>query len=286
MSQRRFIVGDQPSSQQDQATGEGEIQSIGEGHPPSRKSTNLPTLPLPLARMLLVVGFLALLEVAVRVGIISAFFMPPPSEFLTQAARGLISGGYLALAGVTLLTTGVAFLIASAVGLTVGFLLWYIKQLGEAYDPLVAGLFSSPIILLYPISLVLFGRSASAAIAVAVLFGVLPIILYTRQALSSVRPILLKVGNSMQLSLLANFRHILLPAAAPTIFTGLRLGMVFMLKVVVTMEYVAQIGGLGNLVSESSLLFRAEELYAGVTFVILVSATFIYLTYQLEKMVK
>jgi ABC-type nitrate/sulfonate/bicarbonate transport system permease component len=55
---------------------------------------------------------------------------------------------------------------------------------------------------------------------------------------------------------------------------------------VVAMEFVLQIGGLGNLVSETSLMFRADELYSGVTLVVLMSATFIFLIYRAEGMVR
>lgn len=250
------------------------------------RKPRLPRIPIWLARILLIVGALLLLEIAVRVGIINEFFMPPPSEFLVQVLRDLTDAAFLTAAGATLLTTGAAFLLAALVGVALGFLFWRSRRLGEAYEPFVAGLFSSPIIILFPIAAVLFGRNATAAIALSALFGVLPIILYTRQALSGVSPILLKVGHSLNLSTTNNFRHILLPAAAPTIFTGLRVGMTYILKVVVTMEFVLRIGGMGSLVSESSLQFRATELYSGVTLIVLLSAAFIYLTYRVERAVK
>ncbi len=247
--------------------------------------SRVPVPPLWLARTLVVVAFLALLEAVVRGGLISEFFMPPPSEFLPQVARDLVDRQFLILTGITLYETAVAFLLAAIVGIGTGFLLWRVKTLGEAYEPLVAGLFSSPIVLLYPVFLVLFGRTPLAIMALASLFAVLPIILFTRQALAGVSPTLLRVGASLNLSPWANFRHILLPAAAPTIFTGLRIGLTYILIVVVAMEFILQIGGLGNLVAETSLQFRANELYSGVTLVVLMSAVFIFAIYRAEKLV-
>jgi len=241
--------------------------------------------PIWLARILVLVAFLALLEAAVRVGLINPFFVPPPSEFLAQMARDLFDPRFLVLTGITLYETTAAFLIAASVGIAFGFLLWRVTTLGEAYDPLVAALFSSPIVLLYPIFLVFFGRTPLAIIALASLFAVLPIILFTRQALAGVSPTLLRVGASMNLSAWGNFRYILLPAAAPTIFTGLRIGLTYILIVVVAMEFILQIGGLGYLVAQSALLFRANELYSGVSLVVLMSAAFIYLIYRAERLV-
>lgn len=285
MSDERSTVEGKVQAQPAPTSGEASGPDTGADHRGER-SPRLQRVPISVARALLVVVGLLLLEVAVRMGLINEFFMPPPSEFLVQVGRDLASGEFLIAAGATLLTTAAAFALAGVMGVALGFLFWRAKRLGEAYEPLVAGLFSSPIIILFPIAAVLFGRNAVAAIALAAIFGVLPIVLYTSQALSGVSPILLKVGSSLNLSTAGNFRHILLPAAAPTIFTGLRIGMTYILKVVVTMEFVLRIGGMGSLVSESSLQFRAAELYSGVTLIVLMSVAFIYMTYQVERVVK
>lgn len=243
-------------------------------------------LPLPLARLIVILFALALLEAAVRSRVIDPFFVAPPSSVFAYMVRELIDAEFLALIAVTLYETGAAFALASAIGVPLGFLLWHVKRLGEAYDPLLVGLFSSPIVLLYPIFLVIFGRTSMAIISLATLFGVLPIILFTRQALAGVSTTLLRVGTSMNLSAGATFRHILLPAAAPTVFTGLRIGLTYVLIVVVAMQYILQLGGLGGLVAETSLLFRADAVYSGVALVILTSAVFIYLTHRAERMVR
>ncbi|HEV7866886.1 MAG TPA: ABC transporter permease subunit, partial [Chthoniobacteraceae bacterium] len=132
---------------------------------------------------------------------------------------------------------------------------------------------------------IFFGRTSLAIVVLAITTAALPIILFTQQALSNVGSTFLKVGASLKLSEWETFRHILLPAAAPTIFTGLRIGLTFVLIVVVSTEYILQIGGLGNFIAEVSLMFQASQLYAGVTLVIAMSALFVALTYKLEKLV-
>lgn len=244
------------------------------------------TLPLPLARLLVVLGFLALLELAIRVGLINRFFVALPSELVPQVLRDLVDAEFLTLVGITLLETGAAFLFASVVGVGAGYLLWRSRPLSNAYEPLIAGLFSSPIILLYPIFLVIFGRTPLAIIAQGAVFGVLPIILFTRQAFAGVNPTLLRVGASMNLSQRESFRYILLPAAAPSIFTGLRLGLTYILISVVAMEYIVQIGGLGKLVAETSLRLDTTELYSGITLVVVIAVIFIDLTRRVEKAVR
>lgn len=242
--------------------------------------------PLYLARLLLVLGLLILLELAIRVGLVNRFFVALPSELIPQVLRDLVDREFLTLVGITLYETAAAFLFASVVGVGLGYLLWRSPRLGVAYEPLIAGLFASPIILLYPVFLVVFGRTPLAIIAQGAVFGVLPVILFTRQAFAGVSPTLLKVGASMNLSPRDRFRHILLPAAAPTIFTGLRLGLTYILIGVVAMEYIVQIGGLGKLVAETSLRMNTDELYSGITLVVAISVLFIYLTQRVESAVR
>lgn len=237
-------------------------------------------------RWLLILIFLILLEAAVRTGMISSLFVAPPSESIMQMGRDLIKGEFIALVGLTLYEIAVAFVISTIVGVAAGYLLWRLPRVGIAYDPLLAGLFSSPIILLYPIFVVIFGRTPAAVIAQGIAIGILPIILFTRQAFLGISPILLKVGASLSLSRKAVFRHILLPAAAPTIFTGLRLGLTYMLISIVSMEYIVQTGGLGKIVADTYLRFRMDELYSSIAYVVILSAAFIYITYRGEQMVR
>jgi ABC-type nitrate/sulfonate/bicarbonate transport system permease component len=58
------------------------------------------------------------------------------------------------------------------------------------------------------------------------------------------------------------------------IFTGLRLGFVYMLLSVIAMEYVVALGGIGNLISNAYFRLDTDELYAGVFMVIFLSVVF------------
>lgn len=252
----------------------------------ARAKRSSAVLPLPVARLLVVLAALVLLEGAIRIGLVNPFFVALPSELIPQVLRDLVNAEFLRLVGITFYEVGAAFLFASVVGVLLGYILWRNGRLGNAYEPLIAGLFSSPIILLYPIFLVVFGRDPLAVIAQGATLGILPIILFTRQAFVGVSPTLIKVGQSMNLSPRDNFMHILLPAAAPTIFTGLRLGLTYILISVVAMEYIVQIGGLGKLVAETSLRLSTDELYSGITLVVVISVLFIYLTHRAERAVR
>jgi NitT/TauT family transport system permease protein len=167
-------------------------------------------------------------------------------------------------------------------GVLAGFLLWRYKLIGSSYETLLAALFSSPVILAYPIFLVTFGRTSAAVIALSSLFGLIPIIINTKGAFQNVNPILLQVGASMSLSGKQMFRHILVPAVAPAIFSGFRLALTYILKSVLGLEYVAQVGGVGMWLSDAAFKFEVEEVYAGLFGTILLSILFLYLINRSE----
>jgi ABC-type nitrate/sulfonate/bicarbonate transport system permease component len=235
-----------------------------------------------LARTVVVVSALALVEAGVRGGLINPLFVTPPSVALGTAARGVADGTMAGPLLLTLSETAIALLISAILGVGLGYLLWRFEAFGQAYEPWVAGLFAAPLILLYPIPLVLFGRTGTAIVAQATVMAMPPIILYTVQGFAGVGPQLLKVAAVHRLSRWQGMRHVLLPAAAPTLVTGLRLGLTYILVSVVSMEYLAQIGGLGKVISEEYLRFDLARVYAAVVIVILITAVLVAVVGKLQ----
>src|SRR5207245_5709467 len=112
--------------------------------------------------------------------------------------------------------------------------------------------------------------------------GLIPIIMNTKGAFQNVKPILLQVGASMNLTGKQMFRHILVPAVAPTIFSGFRLALTYILKSVLGLEYVAQVGGIGMWLSDAAFRFEVGEVYAGLVGTVLLSVLFLYLINRAE----
>ncbi|TMA12795.1 MAG: ABC transporter permease subunit [Deltaproteobacteria bacterium] len=241
---------------------------------------------LGLWRILLIVGGLSLVEAAVRVGWINPFFLASPLQAVAVLWSQVVGGNALFLTLVTLYEIGCALFISTVVGLLVGFILWRYRLIGASYEMLLAALFSSPIILAYPIFLVSFGRSSAAVIALSSIFGLIPIIMNTKSAFQQVNPILLQMGASMSLTRRQMFRHILLPAVAPTIFSGFRLGLTYILKSVLGLEYVVQVGGVGMWLSDAAFRFEVGEVYAGLVGTVLLSVLFLYMINRAELLVR
>ena len=228
-----------------------------------------------------VVLVLGVVEGLVRSGVLSELFVAEPSVTF-QAFGQTFFKEVLPGAGATLAEIAVALALSMVFGLGIGYLLWRFNDLGRAWEVLLSSLFAAPTLLLYPIALVFFGRTPTAVVVLAATVGVIPIILNTRTALLSVNPVLIRVGRAMRLPDQRVFRAILLPAAAPGIFSGLQLGLGYMFKSVLAMEFIVNIGGLGRLVAESFDLLDTKEMYAGIMAVVLVAILYVTFLNRVE----
>jgi len=237
-------------------------------------------------RFSLIFGAFVLTEASVRLGWISSFFLAAPSRAATVLWSELWNGKALLLTAITLYEIAAALTISTLFGLLAGFLLWRYRLIGTSYEMPLAALFSSPVILAYPVFLVTFGRSSAAVIALSSIFGLIPTIINTKSAFQNVNPILLEVGASMNLSGKQMFRHLMLPAVAPTIFGGFRLALTYILKSVLGLEYVAQVGGVGMWLSDAAFRFEVEEVYAGLGGTILLSILFLYLINRAQTLMR
>ena len=244
------------------------------------------TTRLTVWRLSIIFGVLAIVETSVRVGWISTFFLAAPTRAAVVLWEQLIHGNALLLTGITLFEIAMCLTISTVFGVLAGFLLWRYQLIGNSYEMLLAALFSSPVILAYPIFLVTFGRGSAAVIALSSIFGLIPTIINTKSAFQNVNPILLQVGASMNLTRQQMFRHILIPAVAPTIFSGFRLALTYILKSVLGLEYVAQVGGVGMWLSDAAFKFEVEEVYAGLFGTMLLSILFLYLINRSEVLVR
>jgi NitT/TauT family transport system permease protein len=138
-----------------------------------------------------------------------------------------------------------ALVLAVAIGLAIGFTLGYSHFAAEVFEPMLVALYSIPKITLYPILLLMFGLGMSAKVAFGTIHGIIPIALFTMNAVRNVRPVLVKTGWVLKLSQFDMVRTVLFPAALPEIFTGLRVG--FSLTLIGTLlgEMFASQRGLG-----------------------------------------
>ncbi|HET9577417.1 MAG TPA: ABC transporter permease subunit [Usitatibacter sp.] len=148
----------------------------------------------------------------------------------------------------TLAAFGLALVIAIALGLAMGMWLGLHRLSGEVGEPILVSLYSLPKITLYPLILLVFGLGLSAKVAFGAIHGVIPIVLFTMNAIRTMKPVYYKTARVMRLPRSTLIRRIILPSAAPEIFSGLRIGFALTLLGVLIGEMFASQRGLGFLI--------------------------------------
>lgn len=236
-----------------------------------------------LASLAVLAVLLAAAEVAVRGGAVSPFMLAPPSAVATSTLRLFAEDHllrrFVATFGMCLAATGAA----AAIGVPLGWLLYRKRLLGDAYEAWLGALFSAPLILLYPLFLVILGRNAWTIIVIGFVAGIVPIVLKTREALLGVPRVLIHVGRTFNLTERQVFWKVMFPAATPTIFTGVRLGLIYSLINIVGIEFLIDFGGLGQLVAETHERYDIAGMYGAIAFVITVSVVFFWLIGRIER---
>jgi NitT/TauT family transport system permease protein len=229
------------------------------------------------------VAFFLVMELLIRTGLISRFIVPPPSEIIGSFGRVIVEEEILHRFLVTLaecLTAGVMLTIFGVAG---GVLMHRFKLLQQACETWVAAFASAPLVLMYPLFLVIFGRNVWTIIMMGFISALPPVILKTLEGISGTRKVLVNVGRSFKLTPTQQFWKILFPAALPTIFVGVRLGLIFALINIVGTEFLINFGGLGQLINELAERYDLAGTYAAICFVILVSVLFFMVLEKIER---
>jgi NitT/TauT family transport system permease protein len=230
-----------------------------------------------------VVLFGAALEGLIRAGAINQFVVPFPSDVLGAIGRIVAEEDLPHRFLLTAAETLAAGTLVTTIGVAVGTLLYRSARLSAAFEGWVASLAAAPLVLAYPLFLVLIGRSAVTIAAIGFAAGLAPVILKTLEGLTATRRVLVDVGRSFRLTPRQQFRKILFPAAVPTIFVGLRLGLIFCLINIVGVEFLINFGGLGQLINEMAERYDLAGTYAAILFVILVSVLFFFALERVER---
>jgi NitT/TauT family transport system permease protein len=226
---------------------------------------------------------LLIMELLIQLNFISRFIVPPPSEIAASFGRVIVEEHVLRRFLLTLgecLTAGVMLTVFGIAG---GVLMHRVKLLQQACETWVAAMAAAPLVLAYPLFMVIFGRNAWTIIMMGFFAALPPVILKTIEGMSNTRKVLVNVGRSFNLTPTQQFWKIMFPAALPTIFVGVRLGLIFALINIVGVEFLINYGGLGQLINDLAERYDLAGTYAAICFVILVSVLFFMALEKAER---
>jgi NitT/TauT family transport system permease protein len=196
-----------------------------------------------LDKVLLLVGLVVLWQVGSLV--LGRDALPSPAATLGKLFAIMSDSDFPRHAWETARALFTALAIALVAGLVIGLALGAHKLAGEVTEPILTALYSIPKITLYPVILLLFGLGISAKIAFGVIHGIIPVILFTMNAVRNIRGVYLRAARAMRLTGLQTASTIILPAALPEIVSGFRLGFALTLLGTLIGEMFASQRGIG-----------------------------------------
>ncbi|MFM0643905.1 ABC transporter permease subunit [Paraburkholderia bryophila] len=184
-----------------------------------------------------------------------------------QALTGMLgTAAFWGNVGETARALAYALVIALAGGVALGVLLGVNRLSGLVVEPILLNLYSLPKVTLYPLVLLVFGLGLSAKVAFGVMHGLIPILMFTMNAIRQMRPAYLRASKTMRLSPWRTVVHVVLPAIFPEVVAGLRLGFSLTLLGVLIGEMFASQRGLGYLLTSAMNLGDIRTIMAVALF--------------------
>lgn len=207
-------------------------------------------------------AFLAVGEVAPRLGLVKAAYFPPTSRIADALGQEATDGAFWAALGDTL--TGWALGLATAVvaGVVVGLVVSVVPYLREATASTIEFLRPIPSVALIPLAVLLYGTELRSVLLLVVYASFWQVLVQVLYGVRDVDPVAEETARSYGLGTWARTRHVLWPTALPYVMTGVRLAAAVALILAVTAELVIGAPGLGARIAVAQSSQAVPDLYA------------------------
>jgi NitT/TauT family transport system permease protein len=215
--------------------------------------------------------------------------LPAPLPTLDYLMHTVASPRFAVNAGTTALELAYALALAYAIGLAIGVWMGAHRLSGAVGEPILVALYSLPKITLYPVVLLMFGLGISGKVAFGALHGILPVALLTMGAIRAIPTVYLRSARALHLSPWQTIATVLLPAALPEVFTGLRIGFTVTLLGVLLGEMFASKAGLGYMIMNAMQMVQGEEMMTVAivlfAFAVVANALLLWIEHRLHRRV-
>jgi len=156
------------------------------------------------------------------------------------------------------------FLLAASAAIPLGLLIGRVRLVRQLLDPMLQILRPIPVTAWLPLSMIIFGLGGTSAFSLVFLGAFYPILINTVFGVRNVDPKLFEAASMLGCTGSNMFRRVVLPAALPSIFTGLRLGLGFAWVVIVVGEMTGVERGLGAVIMDARTLSRTDLVICGM----------------------
>jgi len=216
-------------------------------------------------------------------GVSRALFAPPSAIVESIIELAITERTLWEAVAVSMGALVAGFGLAIVVGVGIGLIMGRFRPVEYVLDPYVSFLYALPSIALIPLLVIWFGIDTSLRLALVFLAGVFPVIINTMAGVKNVDRELLDVGRVACASERQMVMTVVLPAAMPFIFAGIRVALSQALVGVIVAEMTAIITGLGGMIIRFANFFQTANLFVPILAIMVVSVALTSLLKWLER---
>jgi len=205
---------------------------------------------------------LLLWQVIVNLNIWPSYALPGPLDVFNSLANGIASGQFMQAALVSLQRLALGYAISLVLGTVLGILVGRFSVVEETVGSLILGLQALPSVCWLPLAVLWFGLTEQAIIFVVVMGALFSITLGIESGIKNTPPIYLKAARTLGTRGQALYSQVILPAALPSIISGLKQGWTFAWRSLMAAELLYFTLSLGNLLNNGRDLNDASQVIA------------------------
>lgn len=223
-----------------------------------------PALRRFASRWGLLIAFAVLWQVSPKLGWSNPAVLPPLDAILKALWNGLTIGPLVRDIAISLQRAGIAFAAAVAVGIPLGLFMGQVRVIERSLDPILQLFRQTSALALYPVFILLLGLGETSKVFVIFWATLFPILLATIGGVKHVDAKLIEMARVYGASRLTVFRRVVLPAALPQIFVGLRLSATTSLLLLIAAEMIGANSGVGFQVMNAQYNFQIPLMFASI----------------------
>lgn len=215
-----------------------------------------------------IVFFFAVWELLPKLGGIIETFIAPPSVVIQILYELFTSGDVYPHIGISLFRSASGFASAALFAIPLGFLLGgSFRTFERLVSPPLRFLGQVNPFSLFPLFILLFGIGELSKGSMIFWVCIWPILFNTINGVKTIDPLLIKSARSMGTGIFALFFKVILPAASPGIFHGLKMGCGTAFFMLIAAEMIGASAGLGWLVWNAQMNFQMPQLFAATVLI-------------------
>ncbi len=226
------------------------------------RTAKAPALGVWIRRLAFYAALLLLWQVIVNLNIWPSYALPGPVDVFHSLANGIASGQFIQASLVSLQRLAVGYAISLVLGTVLGVLVGRFQVVEETVGSLILGLQALPSVCWLPLAVLWFGLTEQAIIFVVVMGALFSITLGIESGIKNTPPIYLKAARTLGTRGQALYSQVILPAALPSIISGLKQGWTFAWRSLMAAELLYFTLSLGNLLNNGRDLNDASQVVA------------------------